>query len=60
MKKFIPLVLSLLALSLTSCNNSAPSEKHEHTIISISVFRDAYKRTYISGNDFDDDGLVVR
>ena len=63
MKKIITLLFSVLALSLSSCNtaqdNSATS-KHEHDIVSISVSRDAYKRTYINGSDFDREGLIVR
>ena len=63
MKKIITLLFSVLTLSLSGCNtaqdNSATS-KHEHEIVSISVSRDAYKRTYINGSDFDRDGLIVR
>ena len=68
MKKIVSLLITILALSISSCSNSntsgsesvEPSSKHEHTITSISVKRDAYKRTYIKGNDFDENGLIVR
>ena len=63
MKKIVTLLFSTLALSISSCNtiqNDSVTSKHEHDIISISVNRDAYKRTYISGNDFVKDGLIVR
>ena len=64
MKKIIPLLLSVLALSISGCNkdevNSGPGSKHEHTIASISVLKNAKKRTYIKGDNFDDEGLVVR
>ena len=63
MKKIIPLLLSLLALSLSSCNapkDNDSNNKHEHNIVSISVKRDAYKRTYIKGTDFDNEGLTIK
>ena len=63
MKKIIPLLLSLLALSLSSCNSpkdNGSNNKHEHNIVSISVKRDAYKRTYIKGTDFDKEGLIIK
>ena len=64
MKKIIPLLLSIFALSISGCNapkeSSVPSSKHEHEITSISVFRDAYKRTYLNGSGFNDEGLIVR
>ena len=63
MKKIVPLLLSIFALSVSGCNtpkeSSVPSSKHEHTITSISVCTDASKRTYLKNSDFDDEGLVV-
>ena len=63
MKKIITLLFSVLTLSLSGCNtaqDNSATRKHEHDIVSISVSRDAYKRTYINGSDFDGDGLIVR
>ena len=64
MKKYIPLLFSILALAITACNKSSSesvqSSQHEHTIVSISVVGDAYKRTYIKGEDFNPEGLKVR
>ena len=68
MKKIVSLLITILALSISSCSNSntsgsesvEPSSKHEHTITSISVKLDAYKRTYIKGNDFVENGLILR
>ena len=64
MRRIIPIVLSILALSVSSCTkaqeSSAPASEHQHEIISISITRDAYKRTYINGSDFDKSGLIVR
>ena len=63
MKKIIPLLLSLLALSLSSCNapkDNSSNNEHEHNIVAISVKRDAYKRTYIKGADFDKEGLIIK
>lgn len=63
MKKIIPLLLSVLALSISGCNkdevNSEPSSKHEHTYTKLIVKQEANKRTYLVGDDFDDEGIVV-
>ena len=56
MKKIIPLFLSVLALSVTGCNNA---QEHEHTISSMTITEDANKRTYLPGDNFDPTGLVV-
>ena len=62
--KGLYLLLSIFALSISGCSSSVSesitSSKHEHTIVAISVMEDAYKRTYIKGEDFDADGLKVR
>lgn len=63
--------LSLLTLTITGCASpSSESNKnlsdapqttseHEHTFASLRIKQDAYKRTYLVGSDFDDDGLLV-
>ena len=62
MKKFL-LIFPLLALAISGCNNSSnsnqSSEQHKHTYASLSIKRDANKRTYLEGEDFDSDGLIV-
>ena len=72
MKKLIPLLLSFLALTITGCNNSTSINNnngsnqsnsfsgHTHTYIRLMVAEDALKRTYLVGEDFDDEGLFVR
>ena len=37
----------------------ATTSEHKHTFSSIRIKRDAYKRTYLVGEDFDRDGLLV-
>ena len=63
MKKIISFLLSVLALTISGCNknevNSEPSSKHEHTYTKLIVKQEANKRTYLVGDDFDNDGLVV-
>ena len=73
MKKYIPLLLSVLGLAITSCNNSPSGTKsiddsanqttnnvrHTHTYNKLIVTSDAAKRTYLVGEDFDDSDLFV-
>ena len=73
MKKVITLLASLLALTITGCNNQPSSankqsndnqsisneSRHQHTYSRLMIREDANKRTYLVGEDFDDDGLFV-
>ena len=70
MKKLIPLLLSFLALTITGCNNSPSNnnvsnqtsdshDSHSHTYSQLVVSKDASKRTYLVGEDFDDLNLSI-
>ena len=63
MKKIIPLFVSILAITLSGCNNAqenkVSSSFHDHDFTELVVAHDANKRTYIVGEDFDSTGLEV-
>lgn len=58
LKKII--ILPLLTLVITGCNNTSEESKHEHTFDKLVVTRDADWHTFIAGSDFDDSGLEVK
>ena len=51
------IMLPLLTLVITGCNNSSEESKHEHTFDKLVVTRESDWHTFIAGSDFDDSGL---
>ena len=68
MKKFL-LILPLLALAITGCTSPSSTndssqggqggQKHQHTYVKLMIQQHANKRTYLVGEDFDSEGLLV-